>query len=1525
MSASIDQRIVSMKFDNQQFQNGVSDSLKSIDNLKKGLEFSGAGKGLDSIGESARRVNFDGLSNGLETVRLKFSALQIAAITALANITNSAINTGKQLISSLTTDPIRDGFREYETQMNAIQTILANTSTKGTTLDQVKKALAELNEYSDKTIYNFTEMTRNIGTFTAAGISLDKSTTAIKGIANLAAVSGSNSEQASTAMYQLSQALAAGKVGLQDWNSVVNAGMGGEVFKTALMDTARVHGVAIDKIIKDEGSFRESLQKGWITSEILTETLSKFTGDLTESQLKTMGYTDKQIAGIIKMGKTANDAATKVKTMSQLFDTLKEAVGSGWAQTWQTVFGDFEEAKTLFTNVSNVLGQVIGATSQARNSMLTGWKDLGGRTAFIDAIANAFNGLMGVIKSISGAFRDIFPATTSAQLFDLTNNLKKFTEHLKFSETTLSNLRSTFKGAFAILDIGKTLLLAVGNAISIVLGGTGSLISSILGVTGSFGEWITALDNTIKKSDVFNKVLTTLAYGIRNTLGVISSVFSAIVTGIEKVVNVISENISFPSLEGLYSVLGLVGKRMDSIGTGADNMAMAVGDAFIYMGKVISNSKIGELFTSIWNAVKMVTSAVGKLVDKLVTALSSSIENANFNSIWDSIAAISIGGMLLAFKKFMGSLKDAFGESTGFLSNVTGILDDVRGSFEAYQQNLKAGVLIKLGIAIALLAGSIVAISLIDSAKLASSLAAIGTLFAQLLVAMKLYTMIGEFKMSVIASSAVMLIMSTSILILSSAMNSLSKLDWNGLTKGVVGVASLAGILVGSAKILSSGSGAMIKGSAGLVVFAAAIKILASACVTLSSLNWADLTKGLIGVGVLMAEISLFLKTTTFSSKMILTAAGIVILSAAIKILASACSDFSKLSWGDISKGLVGVGALLSQITMFNKLNSSSKGIISTSIGLVIFATSIKILASAMSDFGNMSWESINKGLVVMAGALLEIAIAMELMPKNTAVIGSGLVIVAVAMNILASSLVKMGDMSWDSIAKGLVTMGGALGILAIGLHAMNGTLAGSAALIVAAGALAILVPTLVLLGAMTWTSIIKGLIDLAAVITIFGASALVLTPLVPSMLGLSAALVLLGISMIGIGAGLALVGIGLAGVATGLMALAGVSTATASAIVASLSIIVVGVAALIPAVMAKVAEGIAAFLKALSDSIPSILTSVTTIIKAIADCIVTNAPLIIQKLSELVLSMLKVISSNIGKFVSAGVDIVVGFINGISNNLNRVINAAFNLIITFINGLANAIRNNSGAISSACYNLVTAVAQAIGTFNGRMVDAGINVVEGFLRGLGSIPGRIWAAGARIGNAALEAAKSALGINSPSKEFAILGEFSGQGFINGLGGYAKKVGDASYGIGTKAIDSMSDAISGISDIVNGDIDSSPVIRPVLDLTDIQNGSNQIYSMMSELDNQSINGSIATINNSVRSIPNQILRNNNPNESINNQTNEPVRTQSNITPKQPITLQIMLSNGKAIAEYIIDDLDVLTGNKNILNGRMVGIG
>ena len=393
MSKTIDEKVVEMRFDNKQFESNVATSMSTLEKLKKSLKLDGVSKGLEKINSAAKSNNLESLGDAANTVGLRFNAMYTMADQALRNITTRVQHTAESMVKALTIDPIMSGFKEYETQINAVQTIMANTSSKGTTLDQVNAALDELNKYADLTIYNFTEMTRNIGTFTAAGIDLDTSVSAIQGIANLAAVSGSTSQQASTAMYQLSQALAAGTVKLMDWNSVVNAGMGGQVFQDALKETARVHGIAIDKMIEEQGSFRETLSEGWITSEILTETLEKFTMAAEEGSeqwekykqsLMDTGYTEAQAESILKMANTATDAATKVKTFTQLWDTLKEAAQSGWTQTWEYIIGDFEEAKAFLTELHGFFSGIIEESASRRNNLIgevfsSNWEKLIGK------------------------------------------------------------------------------------------------------------------------------------------------------------------------------------------------------------------------------------------------------------------------------------------------------------------------------------------------------------------------------------------------------------------------------------------------------------------------------------------------------------------------------------------------------------------------------------------------------------------------------------------------------------------------------------------------------------------------------------------------------------------------------------------------------------------------------------------------------------------------------------------------------------------------------------------------------------------------------------------------------------------------------------------------------------------------------------------------------------------------------------------------------------------------------------------
>lgn len=1223
MSTTVDERVVEMRFDNKQFEQNIQTSLSSLDKLKKSLNLEGAAKCLETVNDAANKCsgNMSPLSNAVETVRVRFSALEVMAITALQNITNSALAAGKNLVSAFTIDPIKSGFEEYETQINAVQTILANTSSKGTTLDQVNNALDELNHYADMTIYNFTEMTRNIGTFTAAGVDLDTSVAAIKGIANLAAVSGSNSQQASTAMYQLSQALAAGTVKLQDWNSVVNAGMGGQVFQDALKETAKVHGIAIDEMIKDEGSFRETLSKGWLTSDILTETLAKFTGDLNEDQLRTMGYTDDQIKSIMEMGKTANDAATKVKTFTQLFDTLKEAAQSGWTQSWEIIVGDFEEAKELLTEVSDTFSAVINASADARNKMLQDWKDLGGRTMMIEAVKNVFEGLVSVAKPVRDAFNEIFPPMTGKQLAEITERIRDLTAKFKMGEESSKNLKNTFKGVFAVLDI-------VGQAFKAVAGGVGELIglflpagNGVLSLTGSFGEYLVKLDETVKKTDVFGKAVSTV-------VDIVKTAITFVKTAGEKVKEfgkTAGEKFDFPGFELFHSFLERVHDRMAQIGDGAGKMKSGVIVAFEMMGEALEKCKFLKVMEALWTAVKVIAGGIADAVGTMMGTLAEKLGDADFSGVLDVLNNIAVGGIAVSISKFLKSVTEPLEGLNGVLEGVTGILDGVRGCFEAYQTNLKAGTLLKIGAAIALLAGSIVAISLIDSDKLSASLGAITVLFANLLGAMAIFNKISSDTGKVAKACTAMIAMSVAVSILAGALKKVSDLDWGELARGLVGIAGLTTIVVASSKAMASGRKQVMKGATSLIIFGAAIKILASACKDLSKLQWDELGRGLTGVGVLFAEMAVFLRVAKFNGKMISTATGIVILAAAMKVLASACKDFGQMEWSEIGKGLAGIGGLLAELAVFTNLAGNAKHVMSTGVALIAIGAAMKIFASAVKDFGRLQWDEIGRGLTAMGGALAE---------------------------------------------------------LAISLNFMKGTLGGSAALLVASGALAVLAPVLSILGALSWEAIVKGLISIAGAFTIIGVAGAVLTPLVPTILALSGAFALIGVGVLTIGAGLLAAGTGLSSLAIGFTALATAGAAGATAIVAALTVIVTGIAGLIPAVLTKVGEGIIAICKVIAAGAPAIGEAVKAVILTLIDVFVSCVPQLADGALQLVVGVLAALTTYTPQIVDLAFKFLIGILEGIASNLPSLIKAGIDVLMAFFTGVVDALSGiDTGAL----------------------------------------------------------------------------------------------------------------------------------------------------------------------------------------------------------------------------------------------------
>lgn len=1280
MSTTVDERVVEMRFDNKQFEQNVQTSLSTLDKLKQSLNLDGAAKGLENVNAAAKNCNMSGLSSAVETVHAKFSALEVMAVTALANITNSVINTGKQMLASLTIEPISQGFEEYELKMGSIQTIMAGT---GASLEEVNGYLNELNTYADKTIYSFADMTSNIGKFTNAGVGLEDAVMAIQGISNEAAVSGANANEASRAMYNFAQALSAGYVKLIDWKSIENANMATVEFKTQLLEAAVAAGTlektadgmykvltlnnqgsTMDDTIDATKNFNDSLQYQWMTTEVLVDTLKDYADETTE------------------IGKKAFAAAQDVKTFSQLMDTLKEAVGSGWAMTWEILFGNFEEAKELWTSLSNSIGGFIDAQSTARNEMLQGWKDMGGRTALIEALKNACEGLGSVIKPIGEGFREIFPKMTSEQLYNMTVALKEFTSHLKLSDTASANLKSTFKGLFAILDIVKQAFSAVFKAIAPLFGGLDDLGGGILTVTGGIGNWLVKLDEFIKKNDIFGKAIQgvidfvkKLADTFKEFAKEVKDKFNlpdldTVKESVKDFLNMIKEKIKVPGLELIHTMLERIHERMSQVGDVAGSMKSGVITAIDAIGDALSKCKFLQVLQALWNGVKTIVGGIASALGGLADTLIEKLGNADFSGIIDLLNGLSISGIALAISKFLKSITDPLDGLDGILGKITGILDSVRGCFEAYQTQLKAGALLKIAAAIAILAASIVAIALVDSESLSVSLGAITVMFADLLAAMAVFNKLGG---ATGKGTTKLIVFAGAVLILSSAVKKLAGLSWEQLAKGLVGVGVLLAeidVFMATAKFSKGATST----ATGMLILAAAIKVLASVVSDLAELEWDQLAKGLVGVGVLLAEVDVFLNTAKFSGKAMTTATGMVILAAAMKILASVCKDFGEMEWGEIGKGLTSIGVLLAEVAAFTKLTGNAKHVISSGLALIEIAAAMKIFASAMDDFAKFSWEQIAKGLVAMGVALVEVAVATKLMPKSMVSIGTGLVIIGAALEIVANALGKMGNFSWEQIAKGLITIGVALAELAVGLNFMKGTLGGSAAMLVAAAALAVLTPVLSILGAMSWESIAKGLITIAGAFTVLGVAGAVLTPLVPTILGLSGAFALIGVGVLAIGAGLLAAGTGLSALAVGFTALAAAGAAGATAIVASLTVIITGVAGLIPAVIEKIGEGIIAFCKVIAESAPAIGEAIKAVVLTLVDVLVECVPAIADGALALIAGVLEALVNYTPQIVDSIFQFLIAVLEGIAKNLPGLIQAAIDVLMSFFAGIVDAL-----------------------------------------------------------------------------------------------------------------------------------------------------------------------------------------------------------------------------------------------------------
>lgn len=1392
MSKEVDERVVEMRFNNALFESKVQQTMRSLAALNEKLMFKGAEKGFEKVSDSSEKVKFNALLNALDNLSQKFSAVEVIGVTALMRITNQAVDAGERLVKALSLDPIISGFQEYETQINAVQTILANTSSKGTTLDQVNAALDELNHYADLTIYNFTEMTRNIGTFTAAGVDLNTSVSAIKGIANLAAVSGSTSQQASTAMYQLSQALASGTVKLQDWNSVVNAGMGGQVFQDALKETARVHGIAIDSMIKKEGSFRETLSKGWLTSSILTETLQKFTGDLNEETLKSIGYTDEQIKKIMEMGKTANDAATKVKTFSQLKDTLTEALQSGWTQTWQTIIGDFEEAKELFTRFSDVFSDLINKSSEARNTVLagglnTGWQqlstalgdsadfysqmlekvmlangsisqkqiddagsfvkalqqgsvsaeqlqnglkesykqlsvlgalsddalkakkldpaqvrslaksfeevnqkvadgsldldiyskkigELSGREHLIESIWNVFEALEKVVEPVARAWQKIFSPITADQIYNIAKSIDEFTAKLSISDETADKIERTFSGIFAVLNVWKNVLLTVSKVLGEVFNAVSPLAGGFLSITASLGDCLVEMANAVNNSKTFKTTLD----GIHWIIGKVS--------------------------EGMQTFAGVL--------TDVSNNVSVVFDPLKTLGEWFEN-----FISFITPKLKWLADKIGEIFEELGSGASGAFGNLNGNALWGFANAGMIAGLIAGIKGFLEAFKDIGSTVKDTIGGVAELLNKLGEAVTAWKNNKNAETLKTISTAVAILAGSLVVLSMVKPERLAASTGAMIALFAELLVALAIYDEIAKKTKKVGKGTSSIVVMAAGVLILTSALKKISEIETGKLLTSVIALVAVMAELVAAQVAISKWAKDGAKHAMSMLAMAAAVRVLAEAVEQLADLGWDGIEKGLIAVAGLLAEVAAFSGLSNFGGLTAGKAVGILVLAAALSVLEKSVSAFGKMSVDELQNGLGALGAILGEIAIFNMLSNSAEHVLSTATALTILSGGLLILSNALANLGGMTLGQIGVALAAMAGGLIEMGVALTLV-KGSLGSATSFLIMSVVLNALVSPLKSLGEMSLEEIGHGLLAVGGALGIFAIAVGTMS--LAGpiviavSAALSLLAGSFALLLGTM------------------AAV----------------SLMPLRVEALVVALGTLG-----SAIGVFIAGV------IAGLGTAAGS--------IAIAIAEIIVAVCNAIAQAVPAIGNALAQLIVAICNVIVQCSEPIGQALFTLGTVVIQTIIDLIAWAWD--GGGEGGGIKGALSELLGnIVAWLSEHLNP---------INLFGGLLGTISGFFGKIGEY---------MSQGLANGLNTGASVQIANNGVQ--------------TLCNKVKDFFRNAFGINSPSTWMRELGQWFAPGLINGLNGTASI---AKLNAGTKVFgENVKSGLSGTFDGLN---------------------------------------------------------------------------------------------------------------------------
>lgn len=1187
MSTSIEDKVVSLKFDNVQFSKGVGESQKSLEQLNKALQMKNGTKGLDDIESRASRFNLSALADAPQAVAEKFSFLATTAAVALGNIAAKAISTGATLLNSFTMQPIMDGFGEYETKMGSIQTILANTASKGTTLDQVTSALDTLNTYADKTIYNFAEMTHNIGLFTNAGLGVEESASMIKGFSNAAAASGTTSSAAANAAYQLSQALSAGTIKLMDWRSLTNAGMGNKNMQEGLiqiadaMGTLSANGTSAAKV---QENFNESLSKGWLTADVMSKYLQIMAGDIDAAAMAEMGLTDAQIEQFQVQQKNAEEAATKVRTFTQLVGTIQETIGSGWSKTFEILLGNFDEASELFTNINNVISPMIEGMSDARNALLQGWADLGGRKDIIDGLASAFNSVSSIIGTIGNAFKEIFPPIAAENLKTISEGFKNFMKALEPSEESLKRLGIVAKTVFAFLKVFvdtvsagfRVMSAGVSRALQTVRKALdilpiGSVIDSLDGVGEKLASWTGIADLAAKSIEQINKFFDFLDQQLEHLKPTITEAVKEFMAFFKTWTAGLSGADGGEGFASKWkSTLEKIKNYLSEAKTAIENFFKAH-----YNPKTLTNiaDSIKAAFTKLFDWLKSLS-----FMDVLKTVFATG-----------GVSAIVVG-LVKSFDAFM-NVAQAF---TRIGNGFAGLLDGVRDVLKAYETDIKAEAIKKIAISILILAGALFVLSLLPLSSLATAVGAMAVSLAALVGG--LYTMDKYTKdpKKVLAMAASMVLMAAAVGLMAIAAKYLTDVPVEQLAAATGAVTVLLVAMAGMTRVLSGAdkgstkhilimlgmavavyilakavskiasvpvqqmavAGAVIAGLTvaiglmgrimgevktkartllAMVGVAAAVYILAKAVSKLGSIDQKQLEQGVLATMVILFALGVFMALSKFSSPSISDILMFVAVAIAVAGIGYVIAKLSSLSEDKLAAGtatilliMLGMGALMKASQKEDGVKSAFKAGAFLGIAKAVNAIANSIIALGMLDQGALIQGGVAVSLIMIAMGVMMLAMSKLENASDLVEVALSFLGLAAAVYIVALAISQIAALPLEGVVTAVIALLVTMGVLATIAYLAEGSVAGAAAMLLLSVGVIALAIGLGMLAAIGLVGLVVGIVALAiglGVLIIAGylaeGAALGLVILTAAILAIGLACLLAGVGVMALGIGM--------------------------------------------------------------------------------------------------------------------------------------------------------------------------------------------------------------------------------------------------------------------------------------------------------------------------------------------------------------------------------------------------------------------